>query len=78
MATSTFYDQITIDQQAAEIIAEGLRGPIPPRPEGDAYEDLRRGEEWLRQYESTDFLESYYIKNSVKFSLFTVQNELLA
>jgi hypothetical protein len=57
MATSTFYDNITLGPEAAKIIMEGLRGPKPPRPEGDIYEELRRGEEWLKQYESKHFSE---------------------
>jgi hypothetical protein len=55
MATSTFYENITIGPEAAKIIVEGLRGPKPPWPEGDIDESLRRGEEWLKQYESIDF-----------------------
>jgi hypothetical protein len=53
MATSTFYDQIILGPEAMKIIAEGLREPKPPRPEGDAYEELKEGREWLKRYEST-------------------------
>ena len=33
MATSTFYDKIVIDEDAARILAEGLNGPKLPRPQ---------------------------------------------
>ena len=41
MATSTFYDKIVIEEEAARILVEGLNGPKLPRPqvpEGIKYE----------------------------------------
>ncbi|MCL2215448.1 MAG: hypothetical protein FWB91_00375 [Defluviitaleaceae bacterium] len=32
MATSTFYEKITIDNDAAKILVDGLNGPKHPRP----------------------------------------------
>lgn len=32
MATSTFYEKIVIGEDAARILAEGLKGPKHPRP----------------------------------------------
>jgi len=32
MATSTFYDKIVIEKEAAQILVDGLKGPKHPRP----------------------------------------------
>jgi hypothetical protein len=49
MATSTFFDQIVIDDKAADIIIAGLNGPKPPRPKSMEAE-IKRGEMLLQQY----------------------------
>ena len=52
MATSTFYDKIVIDKEAARILAEGLNGPKLPQPqvpEGIKYE---RNDELAEKFRS--------------------------
>ena len=49
MATSTFYDRIVVDKEAAQIIADGLKGPKHPRP-ASRENERKRSEELLKQY----------------------------
>jgi uncharacterized protein (DUF1778 family) len=55
MATSTFDKTITIDQEAAERLAEILSRPAPPRPKlaDNFWEDNeRKTKEWLSRLEN--------------------------
>jgi hypothetical protein len=48
MATSSFYTRFIVGQEAAEIIAKGLKAPKPPR--GPSFrEEREKGEAWLKR-----------------------------
>ena len=50
MATETFFKEIIIDDEAADrLIAEMEKPREPHVPKFDVLEELKRGEEWLRQ-----------------------------
>ena len=49
MATSTFYDKIVIEKEAAQIIIDGLKGPKHPRP-ASRENDRKRSEELSKLY----------------------------
>ena len=52
MATTTFDKTITIDQKAAEHLADILEQPAPPRPDlGESFweDNERKVKEWLSQ-----------------------------
>ena len=51
MATSTFEDNIYIDEKAAGVLLEGLNSPKPPRPKSRKA-DIERGEALLIQFRS--------------------------
>ena len=49
MATSTFYDKIVLEKEAAKILANGLKGQKHPRPNSRENE-RKRGEELSKLY----------------------------
>jgi hypothetical protein len=49
MATSSFYTNFIIDEEAAKIIIRGLDSQKQPLPDDDYDEKMRRGREWLRE-----------------------------
>jgi hypothetical protein len=49
MATSSFYTRFIVSQEAAEIIAKGLKAPKPPHCPGLFREERERGEAWLKR-----------------------------
>jgi hypothetical protein len=50
MATDTFYKRIVLSNEAAEILAAGFDEPRPPYvPKKDMAEELRKGDNLLRQ-----------------------------
>ncbi|GHU58925.1 hypothetical protein AGMMS49975_25980 [Clostridia bacterium] len=51
MATSTFYEDIIIDDKAADIIIKGLNSPKHPRPKYNG--EFERGQELLKLHLST-------------------------
>ncbi|GHU54821.1 hypothetical protein AGMMS49975_15740 [Clostridia bacterium] len=51
MATSTFYEDIIIDDKAADIIIKGLNSPKHPRPKIYIDEIMREGREALKRHE---------------------------
>jgi hypothetical protein len=51
MATSSFYENVYIDDKSADILIEGLKAPKAPRPLSCKAE-IERGNELLKQFRS--------------------------
>ena len=50
MATETFFKEIIIDDEAADRLIAEIEKPRKPHvPKFDVLEELRKGEEWLKQ-----------------------------